>query len=253
MKFRDIMKKSFFNKQSYEKIIFFHIQKTAGSAISEHIINNSPGKKFMRWGDFIQIPKENRDNFYFISGHFGFDYGKDILDKSYSFTFLRDPIKRILSYYTFCKQIIPTNESKTKIKGSDLIREMTIEEYIESEIPAIYNNVDNLQTWFMAGSFNQKTREDMTNYSVESILEMAKENLSRLNYVGFHETFSKDFYHISQDLKMPKPKTGKVVNVSINPVDINSLSPQLLKKFEPKIYLDRQLYEFAWKTLRKLN
>ena len=93
---------------NYDKIIFIHIAKTGGTSIVEYFQDKLPPGEFSSHGDFISItenpplPNNYVGEKRFISGHFGFDYVKDYLQNAYSFTILRDPLSRILSFYKFC-------------------------------------------------------------------------------------------------------------------------------------------------------
>ena len=234
----------------YDRIIFLHIQKTAGTSVSEHILKYLWHKRTMRWGDYLTIPKSELMKYYYISGHFGFDYIKNILDGSYSFTFLRNPVERILSYYTFSRQL-PLNEQTKKFRVFDLIHQMTFKEFVESDNPLIKLSIDNLQTWLLACNYSNAIREKLKNVPEHEILGMAKENLSRLSYVGFKETFKDDFNNILSDLHLPIPARNKVAYKSKSPISIKTLSPDVLQKLQARVSLDNELYNYAWNSLRK--
>jgi len=101
-----------------------HIQKTAGSSIV-YMIRESYGNKNIishgdhldKWREFSlidkffdpEITKNKFGHVPFISGHFGYDFTKQSLTNRFSFTFLLDPIERIIFLYYFVELVIRTN------------------------------------------------------------------------------------------------------------------------------------------------
>jgi len=248
MKLIDRLKFRGLKSVPYERIIFLHIMKTAGSGISNHIIKYLKTDKYMRWGDYHKVPQNDLYSYFYISGHFDFNYINNLLEDSYSFTFLRDPIERTISDYNFVLQL-PINDNTKKIMPRiESVKQMSFEEFVDSEDSRIAN--------FQARSMYKRNPPDETpeyNYYYDHrILEIAKENLRKLSYVGFVETFRKDFHNILTELKIPLPIRNKVVNKSHNKTDANSLSPATLAKLESKVQLDRKLYEYAWNNLRRI-
>ena len=82
--------------------IFLHIQKTAGTSMTE-AVRPYYQNDIVSHGDYLEHDTASLKNMRFISGHFGFEYARLFMDGRYSFTFLRDPIERILSLYYFSR------------------------------------------------------------------------------------------------------------------------------------------------------
>ncbi len=91
---------------SYRGVLFLHIPKTAGSAISdafcftfEHFIRDAhlPGSP---WRDVVA-----GDEGFFISGHFSFSDVADVVERPdvFSFTVLRDPLEQVVSNIKWVK------------------------------------------------------------------------------------------------------------------------------------------------------
>jgi len=249
-----ICKKLTFNYRKsipFRRIIFLHIGKTAGTSVTEHIFEYCKHSKHMGWSDWIAIPRSSLENYFFISGHFGFDYISDILKGSYSFTFLRNPVERVLSEYNQYLRI-PINEKTVKLMPNlRHIHQMSFEEYIESDESEGIVNFSNMQTWSLAKSYDRNTKEQYKDEHGDVILEMAIQNLHKLSYVGFKETFEKDFNNVLNDLNIPLPLTNRVRNRSPKPTNVNSIPSHVLKKLELKVALDQKLYEYAWNNLQK--
>lgn len=86
-----------------EKIIFLHIEKVAGSSQREWFYRHF-GRDNVYWHG---ITSEGAiDDSFLIGGHESFDY----YEKNQNFIYLslvRDPIERVLSFYNYCKNVIP--------------------------------------------------------------------------------------------------------------------------------------------------
>ena len=79
-----------------------HIQKTAGTSITEAVRPHYQND-IVSHGDYLKHDTASLKNIPFISGHFGFEYARQFMDDRYSFTFLRDPVERILRFYYFSR------------------------------------------------------------------------------------------------------------------------------------------------------
>lgn len=236
----------------YERIIFLHIPKTAGSAISQHIISFLPNEKYMLRGDYFTIPQTELDSYFYISGHFDFNYIKHLLDGSYSFTFLRDPVERVISEYNFFLQLPATGKVKKLVLPVESFQRMYFEEFIESEASYIVNR--QARDMCKRGVFTRNLPDKGKRYNSPEILEMAKSNLHKLSYVGFKETFKEDFHNILEELNVPLPRHNKIVNkTKYHPdqIDRHSLPRETLEKLEAKVRLDRKLYRYAWNNLKR--
>jgi len=82
--------------------LFLHIQKTAGTSIVDWVRPFYGSENFVSHGDYLngrtddelekivnargKAPRDFKD-FPFVSGHFGFDFARQIMDKRFSFTF----------------------------------------------------------------------------------------------------------------------------------------------------------------------
>lgn len=92
------------------RIIYQHIPKTAGNSLSTLIRRQFDRKKQFICGtdgvlnDFIALPQKNKDNIELLIGHVDYGIHKYFNNDSLYFTFLRDPVERVLSHYYFIKE-----------------------------------------------------------------------------------------------------------------------------------------------------
>ncbi|MGH8247611.1 MAG: sulfotransferase family 2 domain-containing protein, partial [Gammaproteobacteria bacterium] len=105
--------------------VFLHIQKTAGTAITDIVLPYYWGS-IIRHGEYRGRSVESLMNLQFVSGHFGYEYARPLIRSRYSFTFLRDPVERILSFYYFCRTLnsnqFPVFQTARELDLTDFLR-----------------------------------------------------------------------------------------------------------------------------------
>ena len=186
--------------------IFAHIQKTAGTTIIE-AVRRHYRNRFIAHGDYLEHDTASLKNIPFISGHFGFEFCRQFMDGRYSFTFLRDPVERLLSLYFFSRTRDP------------------------AEFPI-----------YRAAHERAKAIGDFT---AAQILERAKTHLMEFNYIGLAETFAIDSRAILADLNVPSPEYLVPTNVTPRRPHRNDLPAATLRLAQELTSLDAALYEHA--------
>ena len=159
--------------------LFLHIQKTAGTSIID-LARPRYGSNMISHGDFIGHDPKEYVNTLFVSGHFGYDYAKELIPSRYSFTFLRDPVERILSFYFYCK-----NQKNDEFRIYEVARNRDLLGFLEaaSEDFLIRKNILNNQVWQLSHGYflnNKKTLLDareVWHYSPNELLELAVNHL----------------------------------------------------------------------------
>lgn len=195
-----------------EKVLFLHIQKTAGSGIIETLRAAYGNDNVISHGDYLQGQGVSHFPFEFktssqilinfhdvlaITGHFGFAFAERYIPARYTFTFLRDPIERILSFYYFCRSRDPKEFNIYRIcQNVSLSQFLDLAVTDESVKTFIWNN----QAWQLFCGFGNLQNALIADFSAEDILRGALRNLNRLNRVGFVETFASDRDVVLADL-----------------------------------------------------
>jgi hypothetical protein len=247
--------------------LFLHIQKTAGSSIvdiarqaygSDQVVshgdylNATPTlslgavDKISTKGEKLPIPvsgKEKYEHIPFVSGHFGYDFARKLMQNRYTFTFLRDPIERVLSYYYFCKTRDP-NEYEIYA----LTQQLSLDDFLMLglERPAVKACIWNNQAWQLANGYGNSNGRNILSFCEEEILALAIQHLDDFSYIGFAETFEEDRDYILKELNIIPPKEKVVSNANPSRPSTKNLPLPTLKLLEDLTHLDRALYNLAW-------
>jgi hypothetical protein len=200
----------------------------------------------LKRAEFALVPASRLADYQFITGHFGFEYIKDIIDSSYSFTFLREPVQRVLSLYTYCREM-GSNKVTASFPIFESAQRMSIDEFVLCEDPTsgIPASIDNTQTWQLAKHYNVAERSRIPPLSEPALYELAVGNLAKFSHVGFQEEFFLHLQRILIDLGYSSPNSTGFVNVTASPVSADALRPKTLASLRERVRLDLALYDYA--------
>ena len=238
--------------------VFLHIQKTAGTSIVDWVIHSCGLDKVVAHGDYckgrpdlgIEMKGDARaispGDFHsipFVSGHFGYDWARHLMDKRYSFTFLRNPIERVLSFYSFCKSRDPK-----EFDIYALTQQVSLDEFLQigMKVPLVKECIWNHQTWQLAHGWGNSEQPSVSCFEPDEILDLAIRHLEDFSYIGLTETFEEDRDNILAALGIVPPKEKIVSNVQPGRPTSKDLPQSTLKLLEELTHLDRTLYEEAW-------
>ena len=222
--------------------LFLHIQKTAGTTIVDQAWKHY-GYSVCSHGDFEGKQLSDLTNRNFISGHFGYDFAKPLLKSRYSFTFLRDPIERILSFYYFCRT---RNTEEREIYS--IAHSMGLESFLRAgfEHPLVKSLIWNSQTWRLACGFPNADSRSIEDFTDDELFNLAKAHLDEFSHVGFTETFEKDQEIILSALNMPMPTDKAASNVNPDRPRLEDVPQQCRQLLNELTSIDRRLYDYAW-------
>lgn len=222
--------------------LFLHIQKTAGTSLLEvarRHYENSLTSHGDCWG---HAPDEFKD-IGFVSGHIGYDYAKHLMPGRFTFTFLRDPMERILSMYYFCRKRNPDEFMIYRHAN-----ELDLEAFLEAGLtdPWVKKNIWNNQVWQLAHGYAHLDKRTISDFHEEELLGLAIEHMGKFNYIGFTETVDRDGPAIFTALGFsPIGEVPKTNSTADRPV-VSTLTPKVRDLLEELTFLDRQLYAYAW-------
>jgi len=222
-----------------------HTQKTAGTTLVT-LARARYGQDLISHGDYLDRSKGEIQDISFVSGHFGFDFAHTFMRNRYSFTFLRNPIDRVISFYYFCRSCDPK-----EYPVYALSHEVSLESFLRAGIddPLVRVYIWNQQTWQLACGSANPHEYSLNDFSEETLLRRAISNLAHFSDIGFTETFEKDLPTICTTLSLPIPNERVVENRTNRPSQ-NMLSQTERKLAQQLTCLDDELYRAAWAQRR---
>ena len=227
------------------KVLFLHIQKTAGTSILQYA-RSKYNDSMITHGDCLNMDIEEISNLAFVSGHFGFNYCERLIKARYSFTFLRNPIERILSLYYFCR-----NQSECSFPIYRLAQKLDLEQFLQAgfEPGRIKSHIWNHQTWMLACGRDNALGLEIEDFNSKQLLEGAISNLKKFSYVGFVESFDNDISAIASELGLHVSEKEINVNATNNRPKVNDLSLSISNLLRELTVLDQKLYNYWWNTV----
>lgn len=181
------------------KVIFLHIPKTAGQSIHAALAE-AFGEESVCPARVNQQLKnysiQELNQYSVFSGHFDWSMLDCVQGNKYTFTVLRKPIDRILSFYFYLHDkagALPLIElNKPENQGMKAILELSVDDYFNAG-PAhlrkfLDNHYDNFYTYYFAGRkydarqdlFGMKSRGLL---SEERLLDIAQQNMRSIDRV----------------------------------------------------------------------
>ncbi len=226
--------------------LFLHLQKTAGTSITAAAARFYGPENVCSHGDFLGKSPDELARFAFVSGHFGFSFAKPLMKNRFSFTFLRSPIERVLSFYYFCRTRDPLEFPTYKIA-----QEHDLDSFLRlaQDNRVIRNRIWNGQTWRLC-SGPGVPNASVDDLSPEKMLARAVANLDAFSFVGFTETFNEDVEVIMRGIGMPDSMRPGRENVTADRPLAKDHPRQTIRLIEEITELDQALYDAAWQRRR---
>lgn len=233
-------------------VLFLHIAKTAGTSIVHFFRQHLHEGAVCSHGDFLHYPagriqfREQLLRHQFISGHFGYRHVADLLGECYSFTFLRDPVERVLSFYNFCQHA----DMQQRFPVARAASELGLEGFVTSDLPEVREVVDNQQVWQLASMYWREDRRALARLPATELLAMASEHLAEFSHIGLTASFDEDFRRILADLGIDQPVPKKRQFASPQPIGQESLTAAGLAALRERLEPEYQLFEEATRMRR---
>lgn len=228
--------------QGPKRAVFLHIQKTAGTSIMMMARERYGIDGVISHADFMHLGRQGCDPYPFISGHFGYDFAKPLLEGRYAFTFLRDPLERLISLYWFSRSATDDNilYNAAKTLSFDEFLELGRDGETSHPLrPQIWNN----QTYQLAHGYGSDVSID--DCEPISLLARAKRNLSSFDFVGFTETLNSDALRIFRAVGGSPQVTSNETNTTSERPRISDLPRSTVTLLREMTELDRELYRYA--------
>lgn len=233
-------------KKQLKPALFLHIQKTAGTSVQAMARKHYGNQSVISHADYAHLGPEGCKKIPFVSGHFGMEFSKSLIENRYSFVFLRDPIERLISYYVYCLNApIDESFSSRMAKSVDMISFFD-DAHGEAHWSCIWNHQSSQLAWGWGHEAVGGNAFYPWTVSDGRVLEAAKSNLAIFDYVGFVDTFNTDIKSIFKNLGVPPNEIDLVHNnKSQIQFKYSELPSDVRAKLMDLTRIDRMLYEYA--------
>ncbi|KIP17177.1 sulfotransferase family protein [Burkholderia sp. MSHR3999] len=202
---------------STRRNVFLHMQKTAGSDIAAQFHKSRLGKYFFPEdlrATLAYLPSETLECYRFFYGH---EYRRqeirNIPGEKFLFTFLRDPIERLISHYEWLasykldieKRIIPQPETIP-------VKTMSCDEFFQSAISDHILAFNNYYTRTIHDFFVDERTDD-----VERMLSVALEKLHVFDFIGLVDCYGASLDYLGRllDIQFEDPAERPKINATL--------------------------------------
>lgn len=220
-----------------KKTLFLHIQKTGGTSVVNMVRKHY--RSLCSHGDCLGHPPSEFRDVEFVSGHFGYSYFEELMKDRYLFTFLRDPIDRIISFYYFCKTRDP-KEYEVYQRAHNLVLEDFLYAGLKEKLVKFY--IWNNQTWQLACGFCNPKGLWHDDFFSDELLRLAIDHVMTFSRIGITETLEADKKLIAGDLGFDYV-ASEPYNVNPDRPRKEDISPLALEILHDLTRLDRELYD----------
>ena len=234
-------------------IIFLHVPKAGGSTLHKIIESQYPQKAIHDVKHYHEqdekvkalkaLPEDVRSKLRVIKGHMPFGLHEYISQPYTYISFMRDPIKRIVSHYYYAK-----SRQGHYLYDHIINNKMSLLDYANSEItPELHN--------YMVRALSGLTRKSQYNFEecTQEHLEEAKRVIQKyFCFVGLTEAFDtsllllkdmfkwKNIYYFKRKINASNPGTKKIPDKTLQAIeDNNKLDIELHKyvksEFEKRV------------------
>ena len=225
-----------------ENYIFNHVPKTGGISVLELCRQNLAADEIsphLREHEIRQSPKGRWERFRMIAGHFSIRSQAQFVRGRYSITWLRHPLRRIVSQYTFSRQADSPDLVAQKAK------ELAFPDFVRyfQNCPLFIRNV--FTHHFAALDLDTPGEPE----DKDLFLACAKHNLAAFNFVGICEEFDQSVRMLCADLGWHAPQQAPHENQSKGP-RVDEIDSETMALLIDRNGLDMELYEFAKRLFR---
>lgn len=226
--------------------LFLHIQKTAGTSVV-NTVQKEYGDDLISHSDYSLYKLKEFQKTGFVSGHFGYDYAQYLMKHRYCFTFLRDPIERVLSFYYFCLRSNPDD-----FEVYDIAQKSNLDDFLDLGLdhPKVKPYIWNHQVWQLSYGWANTAKKNIRSCDEKNITNLALSHLAEFDHVGFCETFNEDMVTILSEIGIDCITRLTKVNVSHHRPRKEDLPPNTIARLQRITELDQILYDHAWAIRR---
>lgn len=189
----------------HKPAVFLHMHKTAGTSLVHLAALHYGNDGIITRGGYARRTAGSLLDIPFVSGHLGFDYSAPLITMRKSFTFLRDPAKRILSLYHFYR-----SQSLYTFPVYRIAHESSLVEFLRKGLAdsLVKNRIWNNLTWQLAHGYCSRDKRDINASTPQVLIDLAMEHLQAFTFVGLADHFERDAAVVAPALGWPPPQEG---------------------------------------------
>jgi hypothetical protein len=166
------------------RFAFLHVPKTAGTSFTDALAATRTVAPPFNPND--RMPSDlaqELDKFDIVASHLSYDDYDRWFSQRPAITVLRDPIERCLSWYWYCRNVVPTVVKAPEVASA---RYLSPEQYFSQDRSIIFRISMNGQCRQLGGHLNFCGPDDL------ELMARAMANLQKMVWVGFSETLDAD-------------------------------------------------------------
>ena len=231
-------------KQGDKTLIFLHIPKTAGTTLHHILERCYPKDQIFTFKDpidqdaiehFKQLAEDRREPYRLVKGHLSFGFHRHLPGPSTYFTFLREPIARVLSFYYYARSH-PDHYLYSLLRRGDVDLKTLLRQRTPTTLEFF-----NLETSMIAGDEWQNPDRSADRIA----LERAKQNLrTHFQFVGLTEEFDASLQRLSAIFGWKAGSYSKK-NVTRRKPPIETVDTETRELLREANAFDIELYQFA--------
>lgn len=226
------------------KYYFLHIPKTAGTSLFT-LFRSILGEEQVYQVRDVNIGKQRADaiqSFALVGGHLTYDQMQLYFERDrYRFTFLRDPVERFLSMYYYYRSVEEVTRDLTVRMAKTLDLVAYLDWLSDSDE---YQHLRNAQTWYLNGGLKTKM-------SLAERLDLAKENLVSLDFVGITEHMADSLDFLCLDCRWPSVERIPRDNVTTRRPKMEDINGDIVQRIREISNLDMELYAYGLNLYEK--
>jgi hypothetical protein len=244
------------------RIVFLHIEKTAGTAIRTAIEPLLGGRRLWdldRDGRPGNAPPEELAACGMVAGHFTITDARHVPAPRRIFTVLREPRERLLSLAHYYRRHTEEGVAPRGREVMRIARGCTLEEFLAHPDPLVRGSVQNVMTCMLAGDYRPVGTDAYARpwegpraaISGPALLARALTNLFALDFIGFVDRLEEDRAALMAAIGLPDPgafpriNTRDLVNARLAPQPVAEITPRVAALVDAATDLDRMLYDLA--------
>jgi hypothetical protein len=225
-------------------LVFLHLPKTAGLSLRETLLAETAQRPRFRiihpiddLAALARLPVEQRSGLALIEGHLYYGVHECIGRECRYMTMLRDPVERVLSWYSFVREYVP-HHLHERLAGSAGGAGMSLADCLRDGVSV---ELDNHMVRMLAG---QKYVNVPFGQVTGAMLAEAREHLAGFAAVGIRERFDDSLRLFASVFGWRQPRPHHI-NITGSRLHRDQLEPETLAAVRAQNELDAELYRYA--------